>query len=251
MRLSLPILVLSILSACSNAPTEEQGATLPVEPAAQGLVEWTGYYDGIFPRGKDRATMVQLWVRSDSIFIIRQRLVDADTLAEGALGTWRVVHISGGPVSGLLSIQYGGDPPDHYQRTDKGLVFVDVIGGVEVAQDWTLERLADEAQDEIPRMKVSGTFTYMADAKSFQPCGSQFTWPCAGGLDMRAEEGELVGSMNGADLERAYLKAVGQGGKPWTIEVECSLDQGPAMEGDGMEEYLLIHRVLGPIEECP
>ncbi|MFN3876526.1 MAG: hypothetical protein ACK4L7_11515, partial [Flavobacteriales bacterium] len=94
-------------------------------------------------------------------------------------------------------------------------------------------------------------FTYMADAKSFKPCGSLFIWPCAGGRDLGAEDGELIGSMNGAELERAFLKAVGTGGKPWTIEVECALEMGPAMEGDGADEYLLIHRVISAVEACP
>jgi hypothetical protein len=250
MRLPLPILVLSILSACSTAPTEEQGTTVPVQPVAETPVEWPGYYDGIFPRGKDRATTVQLWVRSDSTFIIRQRTGEADTLAAGAIGTWRVVQVSDGPASGLLSIQYGGDAPDHYQRTDKGLVFVDVIGGVEVERGRVLERLADELQDEIPRMKVSGTFTYYADAMSFRPCGSRFSWPCAGG-EQWTDEGEVLGSLNTAELERHYLRSVKQGGDPWLIEVECNLAMGPAMEGDGADEYLFIHRVLDPIEACP
>jgi hypothetical protein len=241
--------VIFLFAACSPSPTEEQSTTVPIGPQAETPVEWTGYYDGIFPRGKDRATTVQLWVRRDSTFIIRQRLVDADTLAEGAIGAWRIVQVAGGPASGLLSIQYGGDPPEHYQRTDKGLVFVDVIGGVEVAPDWTLERLADELQDEIPRMKVTGTFTYYADAMSFKPCGTDVNWPCAGGEEW-TDEGEVLGSLNTAELERHYLRSVKQGGDPWTIEVECSMAMGPAMEGDGADEYIFIHRVLGTTQ-CP
>ncbi|MBK9514276.1 MAG: hypothetical protein IPO05_11780 [Flavobacteriales bacterium] len=250
MRLSPPILALSILSACSTSPTEEQGTTVPVQPVAETPIVWTGYYDGIRPRGKDSATTVQLWVRSDSTFIIRQRTGDDDTLATGAIGTWRVVQVAGASASGLLSIQYGGDPPDHYQRTDKGLVFVDVNGGVEVVQDRVLERLAGELQDEISRMKVSGTFSYMADAMSFQPCGSRFSWPCAGG-EQWTDEGEVLGSLNTAELERHYLRSVKQGGDPWVIEVECSMAMGPAMEGDGADEYLFIHRVLAEIDACP
>lgn len=249
MRLPLPILVLSILSACSTAPTEEQGTTVPVEPVTETPVEWTGYYDGIFPRGEDRSTAVQLWVRSDSTFIIRQRLVNADTLAAGAIGTWRIVHVSGGPASGLLSIQYDGDPPDHYQRTDKGLVFVDIIGGGEVEANWSLARLADELQDETPRMRLTGTFTYVADAMSFRPCGARSSWPCAGGEEW-TDEGER-GSLNSRELERHYLRSVTQGGDPWAIEVECTLAMGPAMEGDGADEYIFIHRVLGEMGGCP
>jgi len=250
MRLSLSILVLFLLTACHTAPTDEQSATVPVGPDIAEPVEWTGYYEGVLSLGKNKKTAVQLWVRSDSTFVIRKKHNDTDTLAEGAIGSWRVVHVPGGPGSGLLSIQYLGDPPDHYQRTDKGLVFVDVIGGVEVVHDWSLERLADELQDEIPRMRLTGTFTYMADAMSFQPCGSTFNWPAAGG-EQWTDEGEVLGSMNTIELERNYLKAVKQGGDPWLIEVECNLAMGPAMEGDGADEYIFIHRVIGPAEACP
>ena len=57
--------------------------------------------------------------------------------------------------------------------------------------------------------------------------------------------------MNGAELERRYLRSVKQGGEPWTIEVECSLDLGPAMEGDGTDEYILVHKVLREGVACP
>lgn len=249
MRPFLFLSALTLLAACSHSPTEEQSTTVPIEPAAEVPVEWTGYYDGAFPRGEHRMTNVQLWVRSDSTFIIRKSPVDTDTLAPGAIGTWRIVQVAGGPASGLLSIQYHGDPPDHYQRTDKGLVFVDVIGGVEVEQGLTLERLADELQDEIPRMKLAGTFTYMADAMSFQPCGSTFSWPAAGG-EQWTDEGEVLGSLNSADLQQHYLRSVSHGNDPWIIEVECNMAMGPAMEGDGADEYIFIHRVLGTTQ-CP
>jgi uncharacterized lipoprotein NlpE involved in copper resistance len=145
-----------------------------------------------------------------------------------------------------------GDKPDFYRPTAEGLMLVDELGeAAPTGLDLTLDRLADEIQDEVPRMRLTGTFTYLADTKSFQPCGSRFSWPCAGGEDLGSEEGEVVGSMNGVDLERQYLAAVKTGGKPWTIEVECSLAMGPAMEGDGADEYLLIHRVINAQAQCP
>jgi len=60
-----------------------------------------------------------------------------------------------------------------------------------------------------------------------------------------------MGSLNTRELERHYLRSAKQGGVPWTIEVECSLAMGPAMEGDGADEYIFIHRVLGEIQACP
>jgi len=207
--------------------------------------EWPGYYDGTLPCADCQGIVTQLWVRSDSTFVLRERYVGKDSMAFGTIGQWHVVN-------GLLTVGYAGDKPEFHRWTKQGLQRVDEMGQPFAAtHPYTLEKLAGELADEIPRMRLKGVFTYMADAKSFAPCGSSFNWPCAGGMDWGAEEGELLNSMNGADLERAYLKAVKEGGRPWAIEAECSLSMGPAMEGDGADEYIFIHRVIGEIGNCP
>lgn len=244
MRLSLPILALSILSACSTAPTEEQGTTVPVEPVAETPIEWPGYYEDTLPCADCKGIHTQLWLRSDSTFVRRARYLGRDSLAFGAIGGWKVAN-------GLLLLVQPGDMPDHFRYDAPGLRMVDAAGKpFDSGHPYTLEKLADELQDEVPRMRLMGTFTYYADAMSFRPCGSRFSWPCAGG-EQWTDEGEVLGSLNTAELERHYLRSVKQGGDPWLIEVECNLAMGPAMEGDGADEYLFIHRVLGPIEACP
>jgi len=229
----------------TDAPTADSGAT-PDDLNGNGVyTDWPGYYDGTLPCADCEGIATQLWVRRDSTFILRQRYLGKDSLAFGTIGQWHMVN-------GLMTIGYTGDKPDYWKVVKGGILLVDEMGmPAESKLNYTLEKLSDEIYDQVPRMRLTGTFTYMADAKSFKPCGSLFTWPCAGGLDLGAEEGELIGSMDGAELERAYLKAVGTGGKPWTIEAECSLEMGPAMEGDGAEEYLLIHRVIGAVDACP
>ncbi|WKZ67236.1 MAG: hypothetical protein QY325_04755 [Flavobacteriales bacterium] len=243
----------ALLVSCGSDPapaTENAAALADTTASARMVADWPGYYEGTFPLGEDRRMTVQLWVRSDSTFVIRQRRGEADTLPEGAIGRWQAVDLPGGPATGLLRFQHGGNPPDHYQRTETGLAFMDVINGVGASAGMALEKLADEIGDEIPRMRLRGEFTYMADAMSFRPCGSPFSWPCAGGEEW-TDEGEVLGSLNTAELERRYLRSVKQGGDPWLIEVECSLAMGPAMEGDGADEYIFIHRVLGSAEACP
>lgn len=244
MRLSLLILVFSILSACSTAPTEEQGTTAPTEPLAGTPVVWPGYYTGTMRTPNLPEVEFALWVRSDSTFVRHAGFVGRDSIPQGIIGHWHVVN-------GRMALRTSDEKPDLFRHTAKGLLLVDEMGealtdGVPVL----LEKIADEINAEIPRMKVSGTFTYYADAMSFRPCGSRFSWPCAGG-EQWTDEGEVLGSLNTAELERHYLRSVEQGGDPWLIEVECNLAMGPAMEGDGADEYLFIHRVLGPIETCP
>jgi copper homeostasis protein (lipoprotein) len=247
MRYHFPLLAAVVLWSCggTDTPTEDNGATTDDLNGTGVYTDWPGYYDGTLPCADCEGIATQLWVRSDSTFILRQRYLGKDSLAFGTIGQWHVVN-------GLMTIGYTGDKPDFWQVVKGGIQLVDEMGTpAESKLNYTLEKLSDEIYDQVPRMRLMGTFTYMADARSFKPCGSLFTWPCAGGLDLGAEEGELIGSMDGAELERAYLNAVGTGGKPWTIEAECSLEQGPAMEGDGTEEYLLIHRVIGAVDACP
>lgn len=59
------------------------------------------------------------------------------------------------------------------------------------------------------------------------------------------------GASQSRELERHCLRSVAQGGDPWTMDVECTLAMGPAMEGDGADEYIFIHRVLETTQACP
>lgn len=259
MRKSYLLISVAFFFACGGAPPNgvyDIGGTDTLRPPdsllapMSGEVDWTGYYDGSFSLGRGRDMAVQLWVRTDSVFIIRKHVAADDSVADGAIGNWRVVRVMGGPPEGLLQMQYGGDPPDHYQHTAEGLVFVDVINGVDLEGTWALEKLADELQDQVPRMRVQGIFTYYADAQSFQPCGATYAWPCVGGMDLGEEEGEPLVPFNNVDLQRAYAAAVAPG-TPWVVEVICTLGMGPAMEGDGADEYLFIEQAPRTLKACP
>ncbi len=242
MRIALPILLFSFLAACTTAPSEEQETTVVTK---QDIVpvEWTGYYEDTLPCADCEGILTQLWVRSDSTFVRRDRYLGRDSVPFGTIGKWSVAN-------GLLRVTSAGPEADLFTQAKPGIQQVDAQGEpFNSAHLYTLEKLADELQDEIPRMKVTGTFRYMADAMSFQPCGSTFNWPAAGG-EQWTDEGDVLGSINSAELERSYLKAVMQGGDPWVIEVECNMAMGPAMEGDGADEYIFIHRVLGAAQ-CP
>jgi copper homeostasis protein (lipoprotein) len=246
-QLSL-LLLTTLLVACGSdpAPATDTPATVIDTIAATPVVtEWPGYYDDTLPCADCPGILTQLWVRSDSTFILRERYLDRDPLPVGRLGNWTIIY-------GQLALRMPDGGFMRFQGAEKGVERVDSDGKPFKTQlNYTLEKLADEINEEVSRMRLKGTFTYMADAKTFQPCGSRFTWPCAGGMDWGAEEGELLNSMNGADLEKAYGNAVKQGGDPWTVEVECSLGMGPAMEGDGADEYLFIHKVLNAQATCP
>ena len=68
---------------------------------------------------------------------------------------------------------------------------------------------------------------------------------------MGEEEGEALVKFNNVDLQRAYRNAVKTGGDPWVIEAECTMGMGPAMEGDGADEYVFIEDVRRTLDRCP
>ncbi|MBL7953819.1 MAG: copper resistance protein NlpE N-terminal domain-containing protein [Flavobacteriales bacterium] len=241
----LPLLILLVACTGGEKPSTEAttiatDTTVKVVP----LRPWPGYYEDTLACSDCEGLYTQLWLRSDSSFVRRDRYLGKDTIASGTIGSWRVED-------GRLALVHGNTQQAYFVQVEEGLQAVDAAGGpLDPAHPNTLEKLADEIQDEIPRMKVTGTFTYMADAMSFTPCGATRSWPCAGGEEW-TDEGEVLGSLNTRELERHYLRSVKQGGEPWLIEVECSMAMGPAMEGDGADEYIFIHRVLGQIQACP
>lgn len=250
MKYMLAITIGALLSgACSNHVEETTAAdrdssAVGVDPPVVAI-NWTGYYTGTLPCTDCGGIETWLWVRSDSTFVQRQHFLGGDEIPEGMIGQWHVVN-------NMLTIGLDGDKPDFWRSTAKGIEEVDEMGQPFAGNlNYTLEKLADEIGDAIPRMRLIGTFTYMADAQSFQPCWSHYTWPCAGGMDMGEEEGEPLIKFSNVELQQAYRKAVKKPGDPWVVEVVCTIGMGPAMEGDGADEYLYIEQVVRTLERCP
>lgn len=248
----LPALpLIGILFVSCGSPAPEAGTVFtPDSPSVQVdtpsiAANWPGYYSDTLPCADRPGIDTQLWVRSDSTFILLQHYIGRDTLPQGIIGQWHVVN-------GLLTVGYTGAKPEFYRYTTKGLLMVDEMGEpFETKADYSLDKLADEIGDAIPRMRLMGTFTYVADAQSFQPCGSNYNWPCAAGMDTGEEEGEPLVQFDNSDLQKAYRKAVKKGGDPWVVEAVCTMGMGPAMEGDAADEYVYIEEVERTLEGCP
>lgn len=240
-----PIFLLLLLACASpgDPASDTNGAEALSNTVPSDL---TGYYDGKLPCADCSGIATQLWVRSDSTFVLRRHYLDRDTLAYGTVGKWSVAD-------GQVELYDQVHVIRRLQPTANGLMWPDEDGSpFDPGTDHTLARLGDALANEIPRMRLSGSFTYQADAMSFRPCGSARNWPCAGAREW-TDEGERLGSMGTQELQDSYLKSVKEGGAPWVIEVECSVTNGPAMEGDGTDEYIFIHRVLRSLEpgQCP
>ena len=247
-HLSATAVSLFLFAACSSpsadndTPRSDSVAVRTEKPSL--AIDRSGYYADTLPCADCPGVETKLWVRDDGTFVLQQHYIDRDTLPIGTVGEWHLVNE-------LITIGPEGDKPDFYRRTPDGLLLVDEMGvAAETTLDYTLDRLADATGDDIPRMRLSGTFSYWADSQSFQPCGSRFNWPCVGGMDA-GEGGGPLNAFNNLDLQKLYRKAVKNGGDPWIIEAVCILRMGPAAEGDGADEYIHVGEVTRTLEHCP
>lgn len=242
-----PIILLSLLiTACSSGPSPKEETNTAIDTVAAAPIEWTGYYTGTLPCADCPGIETTLWVRSDSTFVLQQQGIDRDSVRTGTIGNWSVAN-------GVVELADRIHVIRRLASVQGGLEWLDEDGEpMPSGSKAVLEKLADAIGDAIPRMRVTGTFTYMADAQSFKPCGIDYAWPCAGGMDMGEEEGEPLIEFTNEDLQKAYAKAVKKGGDPWVVEVVCTMGMGPAAEGDGADEYIFIEQVIGTAgERCP
>lgn len=237
----------ALFVACGGSnSTETEEQELSVEPISEGTaaVQWTGYYSGSLPCADGSTMATQLWVRSDSSFVLREQCSATDSLVDGRIGRWSTAE-------GFLQLHAGKQVFSTLSPHEKGLTWLGEKGGASAsAEGQVLERVGDGSLGQVPRMRLQGTFIYLADAMSFAPCGSDLVWPCAGGQEW-TDEGKTGGSLNNMELERHYLRSVKTGGEPWTIRAEVSLAMGPAMEGDEEDEYIFVHRVVKQEQNCP
>lgn len=214
----------------------------PEVPKAQEVqqnteaLSWEGYYKGelMMPGG---AIATQLWIRSDSTYVVLWDLAGKGGVPEGRIAVWKIVN-------GLFAVDLEGhsywwqqDGADLRNTDDRG----------EPRMSAKLER--QPTIDAIPRMRVDGVFS-LDNSMRFTPCATDLVWPCAGG-EQWTDEGEKGGSLHSLELERYYLLNVEKRGDPWTICAEVSIATGPAMEGDEEDEYIFIHRVVKDEVACP
>lgn len=236
-----------LLLACTDTRSPESDpevTTATSDTAVAAVAIQPGYYTGTLPLTDGPSQETSLWLRSDSTFVLQRKRLGVDSVPYGRVGRW---HVSGGNLELADRMQV----IQQLSWSANGLEWLNE-DGQPIHAGHPLAKLADEVGDAIPRMRLTGTFTYLADAQSFKPCGSTYTWPCVGGMDLSEVDGEPLVPFTNIDLQRAYAKAVKQGGDPWEVEVICTLSMGPAMEGDGADEYLYVEEVIGTAEgTCP
>lgn len=228
---ALPALLIS-LSACQETkpPAHETAPDDALAPQP-----WAGLYADTLPCADCPGILTQLDLRADSTYVMRDLYLDRDSIPYGTIGRWTV----SGDVLTLIT----ADVPMRWARTE---------GRLERRQpDGTPIRtslpnsIGPVAHFSASPMRLTGGYVYYADSHNFTPCGSEFIIPVA--MDEAGVEGA------GLALERAYGERVATPPDPLYVEVVATLRIGPAMEGDGTDEYLYIERLerVKEVQECP
>lgn len=222
MKIAAPIAALSLLMlACSDGP-ERKGGGSPATVANGTILP--GFYSNMPPTSEMPAVGTELWIYPDSSFILRTSS-GGDAFPTGIFGTWHMVD-------GMLATGSGTDKPEFWKPTANGLLHVGEDGmPFQDATEGEMVRAPSAQMDNIPPMRVQGLYRYAADSHSFRPLGSPREYPLA--------VGDLVGVMlealtGSADLKREKL----------CVEIECALTPGPAMEGEGTDEYVQLFQLV-------
>lgn len=202
-----------MLTACGSEPS-----TVVDEERQVGTDTPVGHYN----KGP-----IDLWIRDDSLFILREGA--GGTVASGRFGRWEMLG---------ERLDLGLDPKEghQYELMENGLRRINSDGAAPVAFD----RIDPPTGKRSPVMHLIGAYRSIGSSHMFTPCGVDRAFPLA--------VGEHVD-----ELFDVYPESMQNGSLPLLLEIDASFGPGPAMEGEGEEEYIWLERVgaVRPVQECP
>ena len=224
-----------MLASCQGDPPVEKTPEAEEAPEQTAPIQWVGLYADTLPCADCPGILTQLDLRSDSTYVMRDQYLDRDSIPYGTIGEWTV----SGNVLTLntthVPMQWKMDGDKLERRSADG-------GPIETTLPNSIRRVANFGSSP---MHLTGAYVYYADSHSFTPCGSRYIIPVA------MDEPGVKGA--GLELERVYMKRIKTAPDPLFVEVIATLRVGPAMEGDGTDEYLYIERLerIREAQECP
>jgi len=232
MRIIYSVFLLSLLVACSDAPTQEGADHDSAMPEALMPVTWTGYFEGTLPCADCPGIRMALWVRDDSTYVKQAVYMDRDSLPFGTIGRW---HVQGD----RLVLRDDAGSEQGFASTEGGLKALPVNGGsTDASAPNVLKQGTGTLLDR--HMRLFGEYRYANESHSLMPCALGTSIPLG---------------MQQAGLEMAmwYSEGDHSSAKPLLVEIQAHLGLGPAMEGDGQEEYLFVDKVLRKLDSaaCP
>ncbi len=174
------------------------------------------------PIGHFKGGTMDLWVRDDSTFVLRES-GNGTGAASGRFGKWRMLD-------GRLDLRLTSSERSQYRFVEHGIRRISPEGPAPAA----LDRTVPDREGQMPLMRTIGAYRYLGGSHAFTPCGTERSFPLAVGTQL--EELAKV------DAEQPVL-----------LEIDARIAPGPAMAGEGEEEYLWLEGV-GPVlpeQRCP
>lgn len=221
-KISATLATLSLfMAACVQTPEPEGRTGTSVVSRSSGF---PGFYSNLPPTSDIPAVGTELWIHPDSSFILRVSS-GPQSFPIGIFGKWHVVD-------GLLATGSGTDKPEFWKPSANGLMHVGEDGlPFQDATEGEMMRTPNGQMDQVPPMRVQGLYRYRADSHSFRPLGSEREYPLAVGDLLHIMLEALTVS---PDVKREKL----------CVEIECALTPGPAMEGEGTDEYVQLFQLV-------
>lgn len=232
--------------ACTDPSTSDSATTDPAPPAAEPpatdsgppAVEAPASYTGTLPCADCPGIEWTLTLLEDGAYRLRRVYLEAEDGEDRSfveVGQWE----PDGRDDRLVLRGRDEGPVRLEVKDAETLRLLDQQGRpIESQFSHELEQLAevDRIADVFP---MRGEFIYMADAGRFTACGTATSLPVA-------QEGD------NAALERAYLEATEEPAAPVLVTFDGSYAMRPPMEGDGMEEVVIVEAFgeARPGERC-
>ncbi len=223
---SLPVLAL-LFAACE--PVAERPAAPPPVAVAAGdsLAALTGLaaYQGELPCADCTAIRETIVLHSDGSYRLQDTyLGTADGDASFVeVGRW-MLDVGGG----RLALYGSREVPQQFSVDgEQSITLLDQSGTLIVsAMNHTLHRLATPPAIT-GTARLTGAFSYFADAALFVECSSGKQFPVASGPGYLA-------------LEQAYSNTRSEPGQPMVTHLTGNLEMQPGMEGDALVESVVV-----------
>lgn len=234
MKIAFPIAaILFLLASCGGPePDVQLPSGRPDNVVERQVPEWVGLYADTMPCADCPGILTQLDLRKDSTYVLRERYLERDSVPFGRIGKWSVsdsvLLLNGRPEWSMekdLLVKLGVDG----KTLDSGIPH-------------SIQPVANIGSSP---MHLTGAYVYYTDSHSFTPCGSAYPIPVAMDVGKKGSAGLA--------LEKLYGKQVTSPPDPLYVSIIVTMRTGPAMEGEGTEEYAHVEHVDSVLEKqaCP
>lgn len=244
MRFAWLTVLTTLASGCFVVPPSKMGGADAQTPSDSAVVKMLSesmlpaLYRGDLPCADCAGIRYSLDLRPNKVFFLRMTYLGKGS-GEGESFD-DIGQFSLSPDARTLTLKGGREStPRFYIENSETLSLLGQDGQpIKSNANYLLKRVPSYAPLE-PRVAMRGMYSYMADAGRFRECLTDLNLPVEQSGDNRA-------------LESAYGGARHEPGQPVLASVEARIALRPKMEGEGLQETLVVDRFnkISSSESC-